>query len=278
MITMKITAVVILVATLAFAPSFDAQSRRRRRSCTPRNCQVSHWSSWNPCSTNQCGQQGSQSRSRTVVSSPGCGGAQCPNLHETQQCNGSTPINCQVSLWSLWSGCSADKCGQQGTQNRSRTVASSKNCGGAQCPDLHEARHCNGIAPVSCKLSAWSDWSTSSTACGASGTQTRSCHEKISEQCGGTCTSNFSITRSCPQISCLNGGSLKDGKCFCKEGYSGSCCEHHGKKRFSIKQSFVESKSSKFNFTLLSRSYEVIKGVGFYNFGAASVGEYNRVI
>ena len=45
-----------------------------------------------------------------------------------------------------------------------------------------------------------------------------------------------------------------------------------------IKQSFVESKSSKFNFTLLSRSYEVIKGVGFYNFGAASVGEYNRVI
>ena len=104
MITVEITAVVILVATLAFAPSFDAQSRRRRRSCTPRNCQVSHWSSWNLCSTNQCGQQGSQSRSRTVVSSPGCGGAQCPNLHETQQCNGSTPINCQVSLWSLWVG------------------------------------------------------------------------------------------------------------------------------------------------------------------------------
>ena len=71
---------------------------------------------------------------------------------------------------------------------------------------------------------------------------------------------------------------MKDGKCFCKEGYSGSYCEHHGKKRFRIKQSFVESKSSKFNFTLLSRSYEVIKGVGFYNFGAASVGEYNRVI
>ena len=180
MITVEITAAVILVATLAFAPSFDAQSRRRRRSCTPRNCQVSHWSSWNPCSTNQCGQQGSQSRSRTVVSSPGCGGAQCPNLHETQQCNGSTPINCQVSLWSLWSGCSADKCGQQGTQNRSRTVVSSKNCGGAQCPDLHEARHCNGIAPVSCKLSAWSDWSTCNTACGASGTQTRSRHKKIS--------------------------------------------------------------------------------------------------
>ena len=163
MITMRITAVAILVATLAFAPSFDAQSRRRRRSCTPRNCQVSHWSSWNPCSTNQCGQQGSQSRSRTVVSSPGCGGA--------------------------------------------------------QCPDLHEARHCNGIAPVSCKLSAWSDWSTCNTACGASGTQTRSRHKKISEQCGGTCTSNFSIARSYPQISCLNGGSFKDGKCFCKEGY-----------------------------------------------------------
>jgi len=26
----------------------------------------------------------------------------------------------------------------------------------------------------------------------------------------------------------LNGGSLKDGTCFCKEGYSGNCCEKKG--------------------------------------------------
>ena len=51
MITVEITGVVILVATLAFAPSCDAQSRRRRGSCTPRNFQVSHWSSWNPLFT-----------------------------------------------------------------------------------------------------------------------------------------------------------------------------------------------------------------------------------
>ena len=118
MTAVEITIVVILVVTLAFAPSCDAQYRRRRGLCTPRNCQVSHWSSWNPCSVNQCGQQGSQSRSRTVVSSLGCEGDQCPNLYETQQCNGSKPINCQVSLCILWSGCSADKCGQQGTENR----------------------------------------------------------------------------------------------------------------------------------------------------------------
>ena len=118
MIAVEITFVVILVATLAFTPSYDAQSRRRRGSCTPRNCQVSHWSSWNPCSVNQCGQQGSQSRSRTVVSSLGCEGDQCPNLYETQQCNGIKPINCQVGLCSLWSGCVAEKYGQQGTENR----------------------------------------------------------------------------------------------------------------------------------------------------------------
>ncbi|KAL9966421.1 hypothetical protein ACROYT_G024490 [Oculina patagonica] len=28
------------------------------------------------------------------------------------------------------------------------------------------------------------------------------------------------------QPSCQNGRSLKDGTCFCKEGYSGYCCEH----------------------------------------------------
>ena len=38
MIAVEITFVVILVATLAFTPSYDAQSRRRRGSCTPRNC------------------------------------------------------------------------------------------------------------------------------------------------------------------------------------------------------------------------------------------------
>ena len=118
MIAVEITIVVILVTTLPFAPSCDVQSRRRRGSCTPRNCQVSHWSSWNPCSVNQCGQQGSQSRSRTVISSLGCEGDQCPNLYETQQCNGIKPINCQVGLCSLWSGCVAEKYGQQGTENR----------------------------------------------------------------------------------------------------------------------------------------------------------------
>ena len=29
------------------------------------NCHLSHWSSWGACSTDQCGQQGSQRRSRT---------------------------------------------------------------------------------------------------------------------------------------------------------------------------------------------------------------------
>ena len=45
------------------------------------------------------------------------------------------------------------------------------------------------------------------------------------EQFGGTCASTFKKTRACLKLSCLNGGTLQHGKCSCKKGYSGDCCE-----------------------------------------------------
>ena len=147
----------------------------------------------------------------------------------TRQCYGSTPRDCQVSSWSPWSFCSAAQCGQQGSQSKSREEQSSSACGGAECPKLHETRQCYATTRVDCQLSSWSEWSACTVPCGVSGTQHSARHRIVTEQCGGTCTSTFRKTRACPDLSCMNGGSLKDGLCFCEEGYSGNCCEKKGR-------------------------------------------------
>ena len=162
-----------IVLVLLFFDCFletDALSRRRRRrSCSARDCEVSIWYSWSSCSAKQCEQQGSQRRTRSRVSGPSCGGSECPTLEETRQCYGTRSVNCQLSPWSTWSACS--------------------------------------------------------TSCGISGIQTRTRHKIIIERCGGSCSSTLPETKGCQELSCLNGGSLKRGTCFCKEGYSGHCCE-----------------------------------------------------
>ena len=170
MVSVTIT---VLVAFLIFVHPSDAWSRRRRRRCPVGDCQVSSWSSWSACSALQCGQHGSQSRSRQEESSASCGGAQCRDLYQTRQCYASKRVDCQLSSWSEWSACT--------------------------------------------------------TPCGVSGTQHSTRHRIVIEQCGGTCTSTFRKTRECPDLSCLNGGSLFDGSCFCKQRYSGNCCEKEGK-------------------------------------------------
>ena len=86
---------------------------------------------------------------------------------------------------------------------------------------------CSGFGPVDCLLGSWSEWGPCTTICGVGGKQTSTRRRLIREQCGGTCPGafNLTITRACPQIRCLNGGSLMNGACICKAGYSGDCCE-----------------------------------------------------
>ncbi len=141
------------------------------------------------------------------------------------------PRDCRLYSWSSWSSCSTSECGKQGSQTRTRSIYSYPACGGA-CPSLMvETRQCHGKTLVNCTLTAWSQWSACTTPCGLSGTQTSSRHRIITEQCGGKCASTFRKTRPCPQLSpCMNGGSLKDNTCFCKEGFSGVCCDK-GKQR-----------------------------------------------
>ncbi|XP_078377722.1 thrombospondin type-1 domain-containing protein 7A-like [Oculina patagonica] len=211
MLSAKIT-IPMLVASLVIVHPSDAwlSRRRRRRSCSPRDCQVSPWSYWSSCSAFQCTQHGTQSRSRWEESSASCGGAACTDLYETRQCYGT--MSRRISLVSF-------------SQVQSSLVS----------PYAHKENPTVTTTPVHCRLSSWSEWSACSTPCGISGTQSSSRHRNTTEQCGGTCTSTFRKTRACPDLSCLNGGSLKDGTCFCKEGYSGACCQKEAEKHLLAK-------------------------------------------
>ena len=137
------------------------------------------------------------------------------------------PRDCVVSPWSSWSSCSANRCGQQGSQKRTREQVTAPLCGGSECPNMEESLQCYGTRSVNCQLSSWSEWSSCSTPCGLSSTQTSTRHRVVIEQCGGNCSSTFRKTRSCPQQSCFNRGVLSpNGTCSCNEGYSGDCCEN----------------------------------------------------
>ncbi len=66
--------------------------RRTPAPCTLQDCTVSSWSSWNSCSY-PCGNNGVQSRSRSIVTHPSCGGKPCPTLSETRACNRDNCLN-----------------------------------------------------------------------------------------------------------------------------------------------------------------------------------------
>ena len=124
--------------------------RRRRRQCTPQDCEVSSWYSWNSCSVSKCGRQGSQSRSRSITSYTSCGGASCPDLHESRACYGSNPENCQLSSWSQWSACPAKKCDFSAIQTSTRHRISTEKCGGWCTSTFRKTRMCHR-APDNCK-------------------------------------------------------------------------------------------------------------------------------
>ena len=103
MASAKSFSVVILLVLICFPSDCDASRRRRRcrhAACPVKNCDITLWSYWSYCSTDQCGQEGSQSRSRTIVSKPACGGTESPdNLNETRQCYGSKTVDCKLTYW-----------------------------------------------------------------------------------------------------------------------------------------------------------------------------------
>jgi len=123
----QILLLLIIICCLDLAVSWTR--RRRRRRCL-RDCQVNPWSSWSTCSAVHCGQQGNRYRTRTVWTSPMCGGAPCPPLQEVALCQGTLRVDCKLSSWSAWSACS-QACG--GSQTSTRYVVTNEHCGGTPC-------------------------------------------------------------------------------------------------------------------------------------------------
>eukprot|EP01128_Nolandella_sp_AFSM9_P002256 TRINITY_DN1263_c0_g1_i2.p1 TRINITY_DN1263_c0_g1~~TRINITY_DN1263_c0_g1_i2.p1 ORF type:complete len:1221 (-),score=195.21 TRINITY_DN1263_c0_g1_i2:230-3892(-) len=152
-------------------------------------CEVSAWSGWGSCNAD-CG-GGSQSRSRTVVDSHGFS---CPSLSEQRSCNNHLcDIDCQVSAWSSYGGCSVS-CGG-GSQTRTRTVTTAQQADGAACPNLSENRACNTqVCDVDCVVGSWEPFSSCTVECGG-GERTRT---------RGVVTQPVGNGASCPALSETN--------------------------------------------------------------------------
>jgi hypothetical protein len=142
----------------------------------PVDCVVSEWSEWSECI------EGTQTRTRTVITAAQNGGVECPELEETREC--CLPINCVVSEWSEWSECDGT------SQTRTRTVITAASCGGIECPSLEETREC--CLPVDCVVSEWSVWSEC-----VSGVQTRERIVLTPASCEGLECPTLSESRVC---------------------------------------------------------------------------------
>ena len=108
-------------------------------------------------------------RTRTILSLPCNGGANCPPLSETVACNTHAcpvpKVDCKVSNWCSWSSCSKT-CGG-GSKTRSRSIVTYPSGGGAACPALTESATCNTQpCQTQCKVSDWGAWSSCSKSCG----------------------------------------------------------------------------------------------------------------
>ena len=81
-------------------------------------------------------------------------------------------------------------------------------------------------SPRNCQVGSWSSWGGCSHRCGNAGTQSRSRSKTVSECCGGRCTYQLSESRACNRDACSNGGTPAYGRCNCRLGWTGTCCEN----------------------------------------------------
>jgi len=117
----------------------------------PVDCVVSDFTEWGSCDVT-CG-EGTHTRTRTIVTGPLHGGAECPDLEESQLCmDAECPVDCLVSEFGEWGECS-ESCGP-GTMTRSRSVTREALHGGAVCPDLEESMACPEQEPCDCTTQA----------------------------------------------------------------------------------------------------------------------------
>lgn len=163
-----------------------------------KDCEVSEWSDWSVCSK-ECydlnGRKGQRTRTRQVQQFPVGGGAECPELEESEPCSpqGEGIPPCVVYNWrsTEWSDCRVDVLLSQQDRRRSNQTGlcgggvqtrevycvqapseTSSNLGSLKSKDAlrpvnsdlclgvphNTTQLCHIPCPVECEVSAWSAW------------------------------------------------------------------------------------------------------------------------
>merc|ERR1719247_2578024 len=173
----------------------------------PVDCVVSTFTPWSACSKS-CG-VGEQTRTRTIDIETESGGKVCPDLSETQQCEGyKCTQDCIVSAFTEYTTCTKS-CGG-GSRSRSRSVLHAAAWGGQACPLLVEVETCKtDECPVDCIYGAWSSWSPCGKTCGG-GTTTRSRSIERPMAWGGKACPNTNDVLSCNTSPCPIDGAVEE--------------------------------------------------------------------
>merc|ERR1719277_1773512 len=127
-----------------------------------------------------------QDMTREIVVSPNNFGMRCPPLNNIKKCSQfKCPVNCGLSEWSGFSGCTKE-CGG-GTQSKTRSTLTKPKNGGSECDTTLEERSCNtGSCDRDCTLFEWTAWQPCSVACGG-GLQKRERHVDLPIRANGKC-------------------------------------------------------------------------------------------
>ncbi|XP_066935500.1 protocadherin Fat 4-like isoform X3 [Clytia hemisphaerica] len=176
------------------------ETRPCNQKCCPVNCLYGGWGAWGSC--RGCGVNGIQTSSRNISKVQECGGYCNGPFTRTKLCDTGIccPVNCAVTSWGSWGACNA-QCEKQGTQARSRRIATNPTCNGQACPTLTSTKPCvGGCCARDCTFSSWTSWSKCSAAQGVcttnGGSQSRARSIVKRATCGGKCGST-SDTKRC---------------------------------------------------------------------------------
>ncbi|XP_062574138.1 protocadherin Fat 4-like [Saccostrea cucullata] len=202
------------------APVVLEEARVCHGPCCQQDCEITEWKSWSYCSTT-CG-KGIRTREREVVVPSSCNGTECPpktELFESEECEISNTIDCQLSDWTQWSACS-ENCGS-GMAIRSRRLLTPAYCGGSLCHNetLMESIECESYtASTDCVMTEWGEWTECERNCNG-GKQTRSREILLAQQCkGAACPHKEDVRTHCHSI-CDHPEMCNQGVCGCREGY-----------------------------------------------------------
>ncbi|XP_028399703.1 thrombospondin type-1 domain-containing protein 7B-like [Dendronephthya gigantea] len=145
-------------------------ARQPCRTPCPRDCLVSSWNPWQPCSIS-CGGFGVKMRVRTVLQTSRDGGLECPSLAQMLPCE-VTPCASWVSK--NWSPCLSTKMCGKAQQHRlvfckgaDGTWKADRFCEHVRKPV--RTRNCTTPCPEDCALGDWGSWGACSKPCGAQG-------------------------------------------------------------------------------------------------------------